>query len=490
MAGLNIQSLQNIVLPRKRANPKGSSSTSTFNPQQTDQVLAAQDFRAHLKDIFTDRVSQDSRQLLKDLFKYDSDISATVNAYLTIANTKPTFTVYNMDDELDRDGLKLLHQIISGLTQRRDYSTGFQFSPKLEEISEQLRYMILLRGGIGAELVFDKFLVPAQIRHVDVATLNWYEKQAGQYKPEQEPPNANEAILLDLPNFFVKFYRQNPTEIYSESPFVSGINTVAARQQVINDLYRIMQKTGYPRMEITVIEEVLRKSAPENLKQNPNELRTWMNARLTEIANGVSDLRPDAAYIHFDAVEAKILNEGGPSRSLNATDIIDVLNAQNQAALKTMATIIGRGETGVNTASVEARVFSMSADSINVPLASMFEDMFTLALRLQGFDGYVKCRFAPAELRPDLELEPQRVMKQARALEELSLGLITDDEYHMMMHGRPRPDDTPELSGTNFQQTNKASIDTEGISPNSDPLGRSVAPEGGTKQARSKGVKK
>jgi len=484
---MDIQSLKTIVLPRRRANPKGASATNTFNPQQVDQVLSAQDYRAHLVDLFVDRASQDSRELMTDLFKYDSDISATVNAYLTIANTTPTFTVYNMEDELDRDGLKLLDQVIRAMTQRQDYSTGFKLTPNLEQISESLRYMILLRGGFGAELVFDKFLVPASLRHIDVATIEWYERTPGDYKPEQETENSSDPVLLDLPNIFFKFYRQNPTEIYAESPFVASINTVAARQQVINDLYRIMQKTGYPRMELVVVEEVLRKNAPANLSDN--ELKVWMNTRLTELAQGVANLRPDAAYVHFDAVEAKILNEGGPAKSLNATDIIEVLNGQNQAALKTMATVIGRGESGINTASVEARVFSMSADSINVPVASLYEDMFTLALRLQGFDGYVKCKFAPAELRPDLELEPQRIMKQTRGLKDLSLGLITDDEYHMMMYGRPRPDASPELSGTNFE-TAQASVDAEGISPNSDPLGRSVASEGSTKQARSNEVKK
>jgi hypothetical protein len=138
---------------------------------------------------------------------------------------------------------------------------------------------------------------------------------------------------------------------------------------------------------------------------------------------------------------------------------------------------------------VEARVFSLSADSINVPIAALYSEMFTLTLRLLGFDGYVDCWFSPAELRPALELEPQKVMKQSRLLEALSLGLITDDEYHMQMYARPKPNNSPELSGTNFQQTNKAEIATDDISPNSDPLGRSIAPEG-SKSAKSNEVKK
>ena len=135
---------------------------------------------------------------------------------------------------------------------------------------------------------------------------------------------------------------------------------------------------------------------------------------------------------------------------MDVESIIKVLNSQNQAALKTVATIIGRGESGVNTASVEARVFSMSADSLNGPIADMFSDMMTLAMRLTGYEGFVTCVFDKAELRPETELEPQYLMRQSRLQNDLSLGLITDDEYHMEMYGRTRPVSAPLLQGTGF----------------------------------------
>lgn len=481
---VNLPSILQVVLPRRRMNPRGTSNTGTFDPNQSDQVLTAPQYREHLQDIFTTRASEDSRVLLNDLFRQDTDLSATVHAYLTLADTKPIFKVYDQEGNLDREGQQLFQALLLGLTVRRDYSTGFAFTHSLDELSADLRYMILLRGGIACELVFDKTLVPVEVRHVDLAEIQWYERQPGLYKPVQVIPATGEEISLDIPNFFVNYYRQNPTEIYTYSPFVSAINTIASRQQVINDLYRIMQKTGYPRMEITVVEEVLSKNVPENMRNNPRQAQQWKNARLQEIANSLAGLRPDSAYVHTDAVQARILNEGGPGKSMDAKSIIDVLNAQNQAALKTMATIIGRGETGVNTASVEARVFSMSADSINVPLASLYSEMFTLALRLQGYLGYVECTFAPAELRPSLELEPQMTMKQSRLLEELSLGLISDDTYYLEMHGMPRPEGTPDLSGTGFRDKNTSQVDAGSISPNSDPLGRSISTNGDS-QARS-----
>jgi len=261
-------------------------------------------------------------------------------------------------------------------------------------------------------------------------------------------------------------------------------------QQVINDLYRIMQLTGYPRMEIVVVEEILRKHAPANIRNDPAELQKFVDQQIKQIQSRIANIRPDQAFVHTDSVEAKMLNDSKPANALNIDSIINTLNAQNQAGLRSMATILGRGESGVNTASVEARVFSMNAQEINEPVAEIWSQILTMAIRLQGFeDIHVDFRFRPVELRPELELEPQRVMKAARLKEDLSLGIITDDEYHLEMYGRLRPDNAPELSGTNFMQTSGTSVDPNGVTPNTDPLGRSIAPPG-SKSARSKTVQK
>ncbi len=486
---LSLDKLKNIVLPKKRGTDKATGYSNTFNPSATTTALALPAYRNHTQDIFTQRTSQDSRALMKDLFKYDSDVSAAVHSYLTVANTDPRFLVYNKDGILDKEGQDVLNSLLEAMFTRTDYSTGFAFTTSLREVAEECRYMLLLRGAIAMEVVLNKLLVPSKLLQIDASTLEWFEASPGVYKPQQRPTNAPTPIQLDIPNFFVKFYRQNPTEIYPESIFVSSINTIAARQQVINDLYRIMQVTGYPRMEITVIEEVLRKNAPASIRQSDELMAQWINARLTEVQARVQNMRADSAFVHTDSYESKVMNDKGPSSALDATNVIQVLNSANQAALKTMATIIGRGESGVNTASVEARIFSLSADAINGPIADLFSDMFTFLIRVLGYEGRVKCDFEKVELRPETELEANLVMRQSRLLENLSLGLITDDEYHLMMFNRPRPNDAPELSGTGFMSKAGASVDAQGISPNSDPLGRSVASKD-KGVARSDAIKK
>jgi hypothetical protein len=398
---------------------------------------------------------------------------------------------------------------------RFDYSKGFDFRPSWKELAENFRYMMLASGTLPVEMVLSKTFTPQEFRMIDPTTLNWKETQPGVKQPIQKTSDGKE-IDLGIPTFFVKFFRRDPTSLYTYSPFVSTINTIAARQQVINDLYRIMQLTGYPRMEVKVIEEVVTKNAPLDIKGDPDKLKAYVQSILGTLSTQVANIRPDQAFVHTDATEVGMINDKNPSMALDISKIIDTLNSQNQAGLRIMGTIIGRGNAGVNTASVEARIFSMIAEELNQPIADIFADMLTLAIRLQGSQSRVRVKFKPVELRPMTELEPQLVMKQSRLKSDLSLGIITDDEYCLEMYGRLSADGAPQLSGTNFlpgssvnavspldvaaanntdQSTSnsKTSQDSQTpnakkVSPNSDPLGKSLAPKG-SNGAKSNGVK-
>lgn len=484
-----IESIMNVVLPR-RMKPKGTAETNTFDPSRTDQVLAKPDYQEHKRDLFNDRLADSNQDLLQKLFIQDPDVSATVNAFLTVADTLPIFYAVDQQGNFDREGTKTVNQLLDVITTRYDYSKGFLMKPSIRTICENLRYMLLLRGGIASELVFDKGNVPSEIRIVDLKTLEWFEKEPNRFVPQQRAPASNAEINLDIPTFFVNFFRRDPTSIYTYSPFVSSINTVAARQQVINDLYRIMQVTGYPRIEVEVVEEILLKNAPADVQSDGAKQRQYISTEIARIQQVLSATRADQPLIHTDSIKMRMFNDKAPTNALNIDSIIGALNAMNQAGLRTVATVLGRGESGVNTASVEARIFSMNAEAINVPIADLLADVMTTALRVtQGTDSHVICRFRPVELRPLTELEPQLTMRSSRLKEDLSLGIISDDEYHLEMYGRIRPDEAPELSGTNFLQQKSLDFNHEEISPNQDALGRGLAPKK-SKAARSDSVKK
>lgn len=490
MARKNIIENMFSNLPTIRQIPRTpQAATPTFRPTMKQWALPVIDYRRHLRTLYDERLYEDSRDLLADMFKNDPDVSAAVGGYLTMADTRLTMVVRDDTGQIDPDATAKLHKVVQNLSHQTDFKNGFQFRPNLPMLCQELRYMLLLRGAIGAELVFNDKLIPERIQQVDMRTIFWFEQESGEYKPQQRLVNgASFAFIdLDIPTFFVAYHRRDVTKIYPVSDFVSVINTAAARQLVINELFRVMQVTGFPRIALKVLEEVLIKNAPVAVRDDANQLQAWARARLQEIAASFANIRSDQPFAHFDSVEPSVINEKNPAAALDITDVISVLNAQNQAALKTMATVIGRGNGTTGVASVEARLAAMFADQLNVPVKQLLDQILTFVLHTYGTRGFVDCKFDPAELRPATELEPQLVLRAARLRADLSLGLITDEEYSLQMYGRLPHPDAPKLSGTNFNPQGGPTVRTNDVSPNQGSLDRSMTPEG-SDMNRSDGV--
>jgi len=472
-----------ILLPKAKGRVGGSSLTNTFRPGQP--ALSAPTFRNHTVDLFNTRISDDSRTLLNELFRHDPDVSSAVFAFGAISASSPiTVKAYNLEGELDSEGMKLGQKIVDKLFRVYDYTLGYNSKPTLKQFLDDCRYTTLLRGALGFELVLDKQLAPDRLRLVDMSTVEWEEKKPGEYKPVQKPAGGGgDPIKLDIPTFFSTMFHQNPNDIYAYSPFVSTINTIAARTSVINELYRIMQVTGYPRMDVTVAEDLIMQHAPANLRSDPEARQRYVDAQLGSIRTLFTNIRSDQALIHTNGVDVKMVNDKNPGAAVQIKEVIETLDAQNQAALKTMPSVVGKG-TNANTASTESRLFAMNCDSLNGTVAGLLSEALTLAARIAGFQGRIDVAFAPVELRPVMELEPQLTMKASRLKQDLSLGIITDDEYHFAMYNRPAPAGAPKLSGTLFLEQAKIGVDEQRVSPNDDPNGAGLTPPG-SENARS-----
>lgn len=454
-----------ILLPKSLKTNGGSSLTPTFNPQQASETLAALNTNNHIRDLLSERISNTDDDLIETLMQYDPDVSAAVSAYLTMANTTMRFLCYTPDGQIDTVAQAGIEVLVTQLTTTTDYSQGFTPNRSLKYLNSKLRYMIMKRGAIGVELVINKDFTPAELRAIDTKTVEWTEPKNGKMKPLQKVGDTE--VNLDIPNFFYTTYRQDPNSPYSKSFFISVINTVYARLQIINDLYNIMQVQGYPRMNIKIIEEVIMKRLPDEYRRDLKKTDEYIRSVIAQTQASFSAIRPDQPLVHTDSIETGVINETSAGMTMDIQPIINTLNAQNQAALKSMATVLGRGESGVNTASVEAQLFSMNATALNEPLADMWSAALTLALRLSGSLSYVEVTFDEAEMRPPNELEPAMVQKQARLQKDLSLGIITDIEYHLKMYGRLPPAGAPQLSGTNFLNANQQ-IDSSSTTPQSD----------------------
>lgn len=465
-----------FILPKKKQKTGGTSATPAYAANNVVRSVPA--YSEHRNDLFDTRLSDDSRTLLNSLVRHDPDVSSAIFAFGTISSSADLIIkAYEPTGEVSRDGIKLARSIWNRLFAAGDYTIGYNAKPSMKQFLDDLRYSTLLRGALGFELVYDKALEPYELRLVDMATVEWTEAKPGLYKPSQKVEGVNDPVSLDIPTFFSEKFHQNPNSIYGYSLFVSAINTIAARTQVINELYRIMKITGYPRIDVKVVEATLMANAPPALRGDAAKRQEFVDRQMASIRSQFANIQPDQAFVHTDAVEAGMINDKNPGASLRITEVIETLDAQNQAALKTMPSVVGKGSNG-DVASAESRLFAMNCDSLNKTIAAPLSAALTLACRIAGFQGWIELDFAPIELRPIMELEPHLTMKSSRLRQDLSEGLITDDEYHIQMYGRPPPEGTPELSGTKFLTPMTVGVDEKKISPNDDPNGAGLTSPG------------
>jgi len=151
-------------------------------------------------------------------------------------------------------------------------------------------------------------------------------------------------------------------------------------------------------------------------------------------------------------------------------------NARLSTGSKTNGTVLGFASGSSNIASSEIMLFMRSCTgAIKGPIEEFWSRAFTLSARLFGFDVVVEFRFDPIDLRPDNELLAFKQTKQMMVLEQLSLGMISDDEASLQLTGKLAPPGL-KLSGTMFKQGSATGSDAPAPSNNGSTLNQKMKP--------------
>ena len=102
-----------------------------------------------------------------------------------------------------------------------------------------------------------------------------------------------------------------------------------------------------------------------------------------------------------------------------------------------------------------------ASGAVKVPLEEFWSRVFTLSARLFGLDVVVEFNYAPIDLRPEAELLSFQQTKQMIVLEQLSLGLISDEEASLQLTGNLPNAGMKPLSGTGFRTNANPSVNDQ-----------------------------
>ncbi len=208
------------------------------------------------------------------------------------------------------------------------------------------------------------------------------------YIPLHPLPGRIEGRAMISPSFFVSIFLMS----------------------VLRDLKRVVQQQGYMRLDLSVELAKLTEAMPKDAEDDPEIYQQWTDSIIDTIVNYYSELQPDDAFVHTDAVSVNNPVGTANMNSLSAMDaLFQLLERMAVRALKTIPSLLGINETASQGAENRRFEFYQKGnESVQRMVETAFSDMMELALQAKGIQADVEVKFAQMraseELR-DLQIE-------------------------------------------------------------------------------------
>lgn len=366
------------------------------------------------------------RKVLEILKNNHPDVSQAVWNFKILGNSGYRVKVTLLDGETEhKSGQKLIDDFLLGL----DYysSNGYEKSRSIDKLADELIEHVLIRGATSIEMVMDRdFEDVLFFTAVDPDTIS-FEREKGRLIPYQNRTSGGK-IKLDIPTFFYEGLDETANDPYGTSPFISVIQTIAFHLQILEDLKAIIHNQGYGKYDIKIIEEVLLKRMPINIRNNEAKKQEWLNQQLKMIIDMYSKLDPDAAFVHFDSVEVGMIDAS--KAMVDPQKIMSVIDAMMNNALKQFSTLMGRRSQGQTEqyAKMEIKIFMKSVRRVQKLIESMLSRALTKYLNINGMQGYVFFKFNDVEIRTELEKVNFEQVAIQNAQKKRDNGWISQDE--------------------------------------------------------------
>ena len=457
------------VLPRKLAN---RARTETAASSVEKGVEIPKESPAFINQRIRDlRDGGNAIEAIRKLAKQDGTVSTAVFNYVQVAMSGYTVKAYNSaDHQFSPEGSNLAKSILAGFNTLTDYSVGYSDVQTFDALVESALREVVLTGGLCGELVLNKTRLPNRVQWVPMETIKWISNGDGTKYPAQT--GAEEDLPLNFATVWVAESHKDTSETYVRSMMEAALNTTFYYAEFVEDMRRAMRRGGHSRLIVTLNAEKVIAAAPNEIRQDPEKLQTFMESTRTDVESVVTAMEPEDALVCYNTVETELLT--AENAKADYSELVTAISGMLATSLKSHPSILGLRLGGSQSLSnTESLIYLKAASAIQRPVEDVLSRALTLAARLFGSDIYVQFKFNPINIRPEDELEAFKTMKQARVLEQLSLGFISDEEAAEMLGTGERPPSAPALSGTMFRD-NKGGINAEDASPNGDPMGRAI----------------
>ena len=439
-----------IVLPTRLAGK--ARSTTVTSVYGSGEALRRDDRVDPNRTVDSMRSNATTAATMRTLAEANGLASTVLVSFVAMALSSwklEAFTTWT--NEFSPEGLQAVETIVSGLDTLWNYTTGYQDRRTLEQIVETGLIETELTGAVAGELVLDTFKIPQNLVLFPYETITWKSNGKGGRFPSQKDKDGNE-VDLNVPTVWVSEGFKPANRLYTIPMVHSGVQQLFQYTRFIEDMSRVIRRGAVPRLTAKLNYEMVIAASPAEVRNDPQKLSAYLETVRTGVETLLSTLEPEDAIVHYDIAEVDHLKSGGEKADYGA--LLTEYAGLAASAMKSNPSALGLRLGGSqNVSSTEALLNMKMARLIQKPVEVLLSRALTLAVRLYGVDAYIKFKFDDIDLRPKAELEAHLTMRQARILELLSLGRLTDSEAQSMLNLGSVPDGAEELSGTGFYGT-------------------------------------
>lgn len=386
-------------------------------------------------------------EVVRSLVRVSPDLSqAVVTKIMTALSDQYTAYAVGIDGMIDRPATEALHLLLNRLNfGASDYRT-FSRTTDLRSLSESLLLDYIRYGAMSGEVVLDKARLPARIKHFPSRLVQW---KTGTGREYPYYTYQGEEKSLDYPTFIYISSLQDGETAYANSQIEAAIQPVLFEEEFKSDLRRAVRNVILPRLKVVINTDKWKKTLPLDVQYDSDRLSQVMSETISELEDRINGLNPEDCLVAFDVLDPSYMTHGNISTDRDIKVLQSLLSGNVASGAKTLPAVLGKSETQ-GAGSAESMIFMKGVEGMQELLNTFLSRALTIAVRVMGFDVYVRYALADVNLRPKEELEAFRAMKQSRIFEMLSFGFITDDEAAIRLTGHLPPATFQPLSGTRF----------------------------------------
>ena len=360
--------------------------------------------------------------LLKNLQYLSPDVSMAIWTILRLCMSGWKLVVHDLAGKEYLAGYDYIwNEVIPNVNRDRG---GF------DSYLEMMHKTALVLGAVSSEVNLASDLrTVSDIIAVDPSTINFKKRKLTDgsvlYVPFQYLATGEKVI--DKAGFYYVPVDADIGDPSGVSPIVSMLQIIFFQMQMMNDLQRVIHTQGYPKVDIKIVEEVIRKNAPRSYLSDPVKLVTFVDTQIKLIKQAYAKIDPDDAFIHTDAVDVSIV-EANQQMGANARAILDTVDRQLANSIKILTIFINKHRGITETyGTVQWKIQVKTIESFQRIVKRVVDHALTFCLNQGGMQGNAMIEYEPIPTESPIQIEEALLMKTRRLTFARDAGYILHD---------------------------------------------------------------